>query len=472
MNRRYPITGFFVALIGLALFWTGHISTPGAIAAATGSHAGHDHAEQDHAAHQDQDLEALFEEQDDAHAGHDHAESPSAHAGHAHGSDDAICTEHNVAEAECALCQGSHIGELQPGQGMKVRLAAPDVASKAGIRLVPPQQVAFAGGTDIPGRVEFDRKQFATITPLASGVLRRVLVQPGASVKQGEVLAEIAMPEVATLKAEYTAALARQAQTAAAYQREQDLLARGISSRQEFQLAEAAYRADQSAAAQYRQQLLNFGLAAIDLERLARAGDTGASVALRAPFAGTVTEVQTATGETVAAGTPLFTVADLDTLWIELAIPESRIFLAEVGAGIQARFDGLPGTVFSGRLFQVGAVLDPRSRTLKALAEVANPGHRLKVGMFGSVRILAGDAAAGLAIPVEAVQNIDGAPYVFIQEEADLFELRRIVSGPVENGLVAIPIGLNADDRVVATQGFALKSELLKARLGASCADH
>ncbi len=443
-------------------------------------HAGHDHGDENDAGHED---EALLEE--DEHAGHGHGDENDAdhedealleedeHAGHGHASsDDGICPEHNVAEAKCALCQGGHIGDLRPGQGMKVRLATLDVAAKAGIRLARPQQVSAADGIDIPAQVAFDRKQLAYITPLTAGVIRQVHVQPGDKVQRGDVLAEIAMPEVSTLKAEFATAQAQQTQTEAAYHREQDLLERGISSRQEFQQAESDYRSSQSATERYRQQLLNFGLSTTDIKQLSQAIGTSASVSLRAPFHGVVTDVQTAMGEAVSAGSALFTVANLDSLWIELSIPESRSYLAQVDSNIQARFDGLPGTLFSGRLFQVGASIDQRTRTLKALAEVQNPGHRLKVGMFGSVRILAGDETESLAIPADAVQNIDGQPYVFIQEESDLFELRRVVTGANQDGMIVIPTGLASNDQVVVGQGFALKSEVLKARLGASCADH
>lgn len=521
MNTRNYIVGLAIILVGTALFWAGTDSTAKVLAAAEDSHAGHNHGEAkgidphekeleslfakdqhvgcDHAEesaahkdnhgdendtnHQEAELNALFEE--DEHAGHDHGaeddtdhqeETPpeeDAHAGHGHAaSGSGLCPEHNVAEAKCALCQGGHIGDLKPGQGMKVRLATPDVAAKAGIRLARPQQVSSADGIDIPGQVAFDRKQLAYITPLTAGVIRQVHVQPGDKVKRGDVLAEIAMPEVSTIKAEFATAQARQAQTEAAYHREQELLERGISSRQEYQQAESDYRSSQSTTERYRQQLLNFGLSATDLKQLSQANGTSATVSLRAPFQGVVTDVQTAMGEAVSAGSALFTVANLDSLWIELSIPESSSYLAQVDRNIQARFDGLPGTLFSGRLFQVGATIDQRTRSLTALAEVQNPGHRLKVGMFGSVRILAGDETESLAIPAAAVQNIDGQPYLFIQEEPDLFELRRVVTGASQDGMVVIPIGLAADDQVVAGQGFALKSEVLKARLGASCADH
>jgi cobalt-zinc-cadmium efflux system membrane fusion protein len=61
---------------------------------------------------------------------------------------------------------------------------------------------------------------------------------------------------------------------------------------------------------------------------------------------------------------------------------------------------------------------------------------------------------------------------VFVRREPDLFEIRRVEAGAKEQGLVTILFGLEPQDEVVVAQGFALKSEVLKARLGASCADH
>ena len=411
-------------------------------------HKGHD----DHAG--EDDLNSMFEDDHD-----DHGEQGD-HAG-------IMCGGHNVLEAECALCQGSLIGNLAPGQGMKVRLASPEVAAKAGVRTIQPQQLSLASGSNLPGRAVYDRNQLARMTALAPGVVRKVYVLPGSRVAKGDALIDIDMPEIAALKAGLAEANAQLVQLEASYKREQDLLERGISSRQEFQQAQAQYQSAKSASERYRQQLFNYGLKEKDLSSPGNSATT-----LKAPFAGVVTELQSAIGEAVDSGSALVTVANLDQLWIELAIPERQAQMAQVGASIQARFDGVPGTIFNGTLFQVGAALDERTRSLMALARVENPQQRLKVGMFGRVRVLSSAATAQLVVPSEALQKIDGQFYLFIQEEADLFEVRRVTIGEKLDGQVAIVVGLDRHDKVVSSQGFALKSEVLKARLGASCADH
>lgn len=433
------------------------------------------HAELDHDADRHGQKTQTKKEDPDDHEGHNHENAE--HEGHDHDGEGEceegeICPEHLVAEIEDALCQSQHVGKLQPGEGMKVRLASLEAAERAGILTSRPIQISMAEGTGFPGRVDFNRNLLARIAPLASGIVQKVFVQPGARVEKEQVLAEIATPEIAALKAQLLSAQARKSQTKETYLREKDLLKQGITSRQEFLEAEAQYRGADSAVDQFRQQLSNYGLSDGDIQELLRTGSNSALLQVRAPFAGVVVEMETAMGESVSSGARLFTVADLDTLWIELSIPESRIYEVGVGAPVEARFDGLPETAFKGSIFQVSAALDERSRVLKALAEVDNPGHRLKAGMFGQVRIVTETDLHVLAVPTDALQSIDGAAFVFIRLEEDLFELRRVEAGLNQNGLIPVGAGILDTDRVVTSQGFALKSEVLKARLGASCADH
>lgn len=407
----------------------------------------------------------------DPHAGHghdaakgEHGEEKDEHAGHGHEAEDldAFCKEHRLVEREDALCQAGSIAGLEPGQGLKVRLASADVAAKAGIAVAKPQTLSTASGVMLTGRSEFNRNRLARLTALSGGVVRRAAGEIGQRVAKGEVLAEIASPEGAATRGQYGAATARQTQAEAAFAREKELYAKGISSRLEYQQAEADYLAARSEAGQLAEQLGSYGVAE----------QGGSQVRLRAPLGGVIVDKSVAVGDSVAAGTPLYTIADPESLWIELSVPETRIGQANVGAAIEARFDGLPGSLFSGKIVQVGAALDERTRTLKAVAEIKNPGGRLKAGMFGQVKLLTTAAGSVLAVPVGAVQSIDKQSYVFVRKEADLFEIRRVEVGSKEQGLATILFGLAPQDEVVVAQGFALKSEVLKARLGASCADH
>jgi cobalt-zinc-cadmium efflux system membrane fusion protein len=249
---------------------------------------------------------------------------------------------------------------------------------------------------------------------------------------------------------------------AAALSREEQLFAKGISARQELEQVQAEQEAAVATLEQARQRLALYG----------GGKGGGATVALRSPLSGIVAERSVVAGQSILPETPLFTVVNLTSMGIELSLPADRIALAKIGAPIEALFDGMEGERFTGKIVQIAPALDGQTRLLKVLAEVENPAQLLKSGLFGQVRLLGAVAGEALEVPANAVQMIDSKAFVFIERESDLFELRRVDVGPRRGKLIRIEAGLKADEKVVATQGFALKSEVLKSRLGASCADH
>ncbi|MDZ4183988.1 MAG: efflux RND transporter periplasmic adaptor subunit [Desulfuromonadales bacterium] len=405
----------------------------------------------DHDDHDDHDEEEAEEE---GHEGHGHGKKPETGE---------YCTEHRMLEAEDALCNPDLIIPLLPGQGVMVRLGTPEAAARAGVATVLPQKVASATGPVFPAQTIYSRNGLAQVAALTSGVVQRLHVDVGTAVVKGQVLAEIVSTDVSSARAELTMAQSRLNLAETALRREEQLFAKGISARQELEQVRAEQEAAAATLQQVQQRLALYG---------AGAQGGGSTVALRSPLTGIVAERSVVAGQSILAETPLFTVVNLASMGIELSLPADRIALARLGAPIEALFDGMEGERFTGKIVQIAPALDGQTRLLKVLAEVENPLQRLKSGLFGQVRLLGVVAGEALEIPGNAVQMIDGKPFVFIERESDLFELRRITAGPRRGKSILVEAGLQADEKVVATQGFALKSEVLKSRLGASCADH
>lgn len=489
-NIKSMIFSLLALIAFVAVGWgTYSLSGPSSPAQAATEHDEHDHgketqkkeaqghadeekaavaeAHDDHDDHDDHDNDAQARtEKRDRHA--DRHEDTAAdrkggeHAGHDHGeAEGELCPEHNVPEAEDALCNSERVALLRPGEGMKVRLASPQVAERVGIATALPLPAGEAGAT-WPGQVVFNRDRLARLSALSSGTVLKVRAGLGDRVQKGAVLAEIAAPEAAGLRGELAAAESRRVLAETVYLREKDLFEKGISAHQEYQQAEAELRQAESATARARQQAQDFGL-----------GGSGSTLPVRAPFSGVVVERTAVPGEAVAPGTPLFTLADLSALWVEVSAPEDALLEVRPGQAVTASFAGLPGRAFPGKIFWVAPALDEKTRMLRALAEIDNREGLLKSGLFGEIRPAGRLSTAGaLAVPADALQSVDGQPFVFVRLEEDLFELRRVSAGRKANGTVIIPAGLSHRDQVVSAQAFTLKSEVLRARLGASCADH
>lgn len=382
-----------------------------------------------------------------------------------------LCKEHRVRESECGICHPDLLAGLQTGEGLKVRLASAQSARKGGVETGKADADEGEGGPAFLSRVTYNQNQFAHITSLASGVVQKVHVDFGTQVKKGQVLVEIASPEIAKAKSAYLGALSELNLTELAYQREKALVDKNVSSRQEFEQAEAEYRRTRNETASARQELINYGISETDLSALVKSHATTSTVAIRAPFAGTIIERKAVTGEAVSSEVPLFALADLSTMWLELSVPSDAGSGLRVGDPVAASFDALPGVQFPGRLIWVSSGIDATSRTLKARALIQNPKGILKDGMFGKVRIPTVAAGKTLGLSSEAVQHIDGADFVFVKLEEDLFEIRKVWLEDGMDGRVSLLDGLAPGEEVVLTGSFAMKTEFLKSRLGAGCVD-
>ncbi|MDQ3002977.1 MAG: efflux RND transporter periplasmic adaptor subunit [Fibrobacterota bacterium] len=390
---------------------------------------------------------------------------------HAIGAPGLFCKEHRVLESDCGICHPDLLAALQPGQGLKVRLASVQSANKGGVETGKPDADESEGGQAFLSRVAYNQNQFAHITSLVPGVVRTVHVDFGTQVKKGQVLVEIASPDIARAKSAYLTALSELNLKELAYQREKGLAEKNVSSRQEFEQAEAEFRRSRNETASARQELINFGISETDLSALVKTGATTSSLSIRAPFAGTVIERKAVPGEAVTPEAPLFALADLSSMWLELSIPSDAGAGLQVGDPVAAVFDALPGVQIPGNIIWVSSGIDETSRMLKARALVRNPKGILKDGMFGKVRIPGIKGGKRLGLPSGAVQHIDGADYVFVKLEEDLYEIRKVWLEDGLDGRFSLLDGLASGEEVVLTGSFAMKTEFLKSRLGAGCTD-
>ena len=405
----------------------------------------------------------------------DVTESDESHdqaGGHVETAEGLFCAEHRVLEVQCGVCQPQLAENLLPGEGMMVRLPSMMSVQMAGIQTGWAQQGALQNENAFLCEVVFDQSRIAHISPLANGVIQKVYVDFGDQVEAGQILFEIASTEIANAKSSYLKAVDQENLKRLTYQREKELKEKQIAAKQDFQLAEAEYQVAQTETMTSRQQLVNYGLEPVDIEAVRNSRSTTSLLKVRAPFSGTVIDKHVVLGESVTVGDSVIEIGDLSTMWVTLSLPEPHIASLEKGDTIQAEFPALPGVTVDGEITWVSPRLDENTRMLKARAEVKNTDGTLKQGLYGKARPVKQGNGPQWLVPQDSVQQIDGTPYIFVKQEDDLFEIRRVTPGQKSNQKIAIQNGLAAQDEIVIAGGFALKSEFLKSRFGAGCADH
>ncbi|MCO6438593.1 MAG: efflux RND transporter periplasmic adaptor subunit [Phycisphaerae bacterium] len=387
------------------------------------------------------------------------------------GAAELMCKEHNVPEKECGICHPELAPDLKPGESLKIRQLSRRSAAKAGITTERAQPGESSPGISVFCEVRYNQNQVARITPLAPGVVDRVLVDVGQAVGEGDILVEIASSEIAAAKRDYLLAIVDEKVKSFSLAREEQLLAKKISAEAAYQKAEAEHEMARAVKTTARQTLLNYRFTDAEIRQIEGTKSSSSLMYVRAPYAGTLVEREAVVGEAVEPGAKLFTLADLSTMWLELAVPENQIASVHPGQVVEGTFSGLPGLTIQGELIWIDSRVDERTRLVKARALVPNPDAQLKSGMFGVAKVVFEKPVSMLRLPPSALQRFEGQPYVFVKKNEDLFQLRRVIVGAKDAHSVEILAGILATDEVVVSGGFTMKSEFLKSRLGAGCVD-
>jgi membrane fusion protein, heavy metal efflux system len=368
-----------------------------------------------------------------------------------------MCPEHNVPVAECGICKPRLAATLKTGESAKVRLAAADSASIAGVRMAAPEVGAIADGVECYAEMAFNQNKLAQIAAPVGGIIQEVVADLGQKVEEKQILAKIWSASIAE-------GVAKAVLTHQTLERERRLRADRVTSEKDLQQAEADHRAA-------CQQARTLGFSEEDIDRMKGSPNIPVYLEVRAPFAGDIVERTAVRGALVDAGKPLFTLADRSVMWAMLNIPEASLGQVKEGQNVELKVESLPGRTFTGKLTWIGAEVDEKSRMAKARAEVANSEGVLKAKMFAQARILMHKKEGAVLLPSSAIQRIEGKSFVFVKVADDLFDARVVRLGAKVDGKVEVAEGLKPQEMVAVEHAFALKSAFLISRLGAGCAD-
>lgn len=426
-------------------------------------------------AHDDDDRHA-----DGMHEGRDHA-------GEVHEEDHAAEAHEDDAHAG----DDEHAGEDDHGM-----LEIPEEAQRnAGMRLVAAEHRELPVPLEVTGVVTPDTSRVVHLRPLAEGIIERVDVRLGDRVRAGQALVRYDNVALGDHIGEYRSAVAARRQAEAdldvrrsSFERAEQLV--GIEAiaqqtlelrRSEFEQARASVVSAQAEVTRIEERIHRFGLTDDDLLEVAPLGGSDddflraveshreASLnVLRAPFDGVVTDYSVAIGDLAEPGRELLTITDISTVWVLADVYEPDLGRLQADAEVVIQTAAYPDQVFTGRITYVSDTIEADSRAAHVRCVVDNIDDRLKIGMFARVTVPTNEMIDALAVPIDAVQQIDGQSVVFTRTGPVTFERRDVSLGATTAGHVAVLNGLAAGDEVVAEGSFYLKTALLHERIGHS----
>ncbi len=331
----------------------------------------------------------------------------------------------------------------------------------------------------LTGEVRFDERLVAHLASRTDGVIRKVHVQIGDLVDAGQPLVEVDSLEQGDAQGEYLSARAARALADRTNARQQALRRDGISSERETLEASQALEAADIRVRSASERLLRLGLERADMLALGRSSHLGTAqgrLVLRAPMVGRVMDMHAVAGEAAKAGETLIMVGRTDPVRVFADLYENHL------AQVQALLNDGPAPAvitvkafsdrrFPGTLDLLGSVMDRDSRTVKARVTVPNPNGALRPGMFAEVHVGLPGGERAVVVPRTAVLHDEGRAFVFVPHLGDYWVRRPVDTGREWDGWVEITGGLEAGRQVATDGAFLLKSDVLRSKMGAGCAD-
>ena len=337
----------------------------------------------------------------------------------------------------------------------------PEQQKAFGIALTAPRPAGETLTRRYPAKVAVPNRQMRVVSAPQGGILSALLVAEGEQVNAGQVLAEIRSPELIDTQSQYLEAVTRLALAESELKRDQMLHREGVIAERRLLESQSKQRELATQVDQRRQILALAGLSAETIDTLTRTRELSSTLPVHAPIAGVVLEQMVSTGQAVAAAEPLYRVAQVRPLWLEIHVPVDQVASVRAGSRVLLPELGTEGTIIT-----IGRMVHPEDQGVLVRAEVSDGTERLRPGQFVQAQLSSSAEETGWRVPAAAVVRNAGAAYLFVAREGGFEALPVTVLAEEEKTAVvsALPgVRLGPEDQVAVSGVVALKAAWLGA---------
>jgi cobalt-zinc-cadmium efflux system membrane fusion protein len=377
--------------------------------------------------------------------------------------------EHNILHYTCDECRyelgvvklSDKVFKSKDNQGL--------------VSVAPVGRQDFSKPLQLTGEVVMNESRTVRVSSPLQGTIARLVADLGQTVEQGALLVELDSIDAAEAKGDFLKKAAALTLARTAAEREAALFAKKISAEAEVLEANNRQTEAEIELANARARLARLGFSEKDINGIAArsAGNLTGILPLYAPRSGRVLERYGSIGERVEAGKEMLLLSDLSEVWVWADIRETDLHLLPGSGGFACEVDmpGSAGKKYSGTLEAVTGIMNEQTRTVRARISVSNMDGQLRPGMFVNVRVLLQGRENAVAVPQVALLTDGGRDFVFVHKEGEYWIRRPVEKGESFGQYVTIRGGLSEGQKIIADGSFLLKSDVLRSKMGAGCAD-
>ncbi len=317
----------------------------------------------------------------------------------------------------------------------------PTNVQNIGVRTAIAQQRTLSRTIRTVGRVDFNETSITRLHPKVEGWIESIQIdKTGDTIEANAILLSIYSPQLVSSQQEYLLALNNLAATANSNipeirQGAQDLVE---SSRERLRLLDVPKH---------------------QIDELEKTRDIKKTLHIHSPTAGTVIKIGARTGQFVSPKTELYTIVNLDQVWVFADIYAYELPWIREGNAVAMTLTGVPGKTFLGSVDYIYPYANSKTPATKVRMVFDNIDQRLRPNMFADVRIEADSQQRSVVIPAEAIVRSGDKAQVFVVRAPGKFEPRLVKLGIESAGNVAILEGIVAGEEVITSAQFLIDSE-------------
>ena len=336
----------------------------------------------------------------------------------------------------------------------------------------------FGVSRDAVGKIAFNDDATVPVFPPYQGRITQLYAKPGQDVTKGQILFEIDSPDLVTAESSLITAVGNLQQakgqldlTTRALARARELIAAKAMAERDLEqavadhnAADAGYKGAAGALNGARDAVRIFGKTDAEIRRIEETHRIDSRMPVPSPISARVTSRQAGPGQFVQpGGNPVYTVADLSTVWMIAKVAETDIPLIHLGQEADVKVLAFPGRTFRGKITYIAASVDPDTHRVLVRSEIPDPGHELLPEMFATFVIRTGRTYTSPAMPAGGVvREGDGTMTVWVTSDGHRFDRRTVRIGLQEDDFDQVLDGLKAGESV-ATDGALFLSNALTA---------
>ncbi|AMK76830.1 MULTISPECIES: efflux RND transporter periplasmic adaptor subunit [Methylomonas] len=306
-----------------------------------------------------------------------------------------------------------------------------------------------------PGKVVVPADREVLVSSSQPGLVTQLPVNIGDKVHKGQLLAQLHSPELVGLQQAFLTAGSELNLSSLERSRDQKLLQEGVIAERRWQETQMLHSSKSAKADEARQLLLLAGMSAAEIKSLGQNHKLDNRLNIHSPIDGVVLERLTSLGARLDVQAPLYRIADLSELWLEINIPQERLSGIRLGDSVR-----LEGSEITARISLLGQSVNRDNQTVLGRAMIDGAADGLRVGQNVNVQIMQNSIQTGFIVPNTAIAQNEGHAYVFVRNQDGFAVTEVTVTGKQDaNSLISGP--LSGSERIAIKGAVALKANWL-----------